>query len=72
MLPLGAIHYAPISGICAAPMKGMRGLDFPGPCLDPVDDFTYFAAVLSATFQVSDVAITGRHMHNRLQRSSTG
>ncbi len=37
------------------------GLDFPGPDLAPdYLDFTYFAVVLSMTFQVSDVTISSK------------
>ncbi|KAB7648940.1 DUF1345 domain-containing protein [Polymorphobacter fuscus] len=60
---LGAIHYAHLWYLRGPDGKDARGLDFPGPCLDPdYFDFAYFAAVLSMTFQVSDVAITSKHM----------
>lgn len=59
---LGAIHYAHLWYLRGPDGKDCGGLNFPGPG-DSTDDspdywdFAYFAAVLSMTFQVSDVTI---------------
>jgi uncharacterized membrane protein len=56
---LGTIHYAHLWYLRGPDGKDTRGLDFPGPDLAPdYWDFAYFTAVLSMTFQVSDVEIT--------------
>lgn len=59
---LFTLHYA--HHYYAADDDGDRaGLEFPGADLTPdYWDFAYFAFVLGMTFQVSDVAITGRQM----------
>ena len=56
---LGTIHYAHLWYLQGDNGKDARGLDFPGPDHNPdYLDFAYFAAVLSMTFQVSDVQVT--------------
>ena len=60
---LGAIHYAHCWYLPGPDGGDARGLDFPDAAIDPdfwpdYGDFAYFAAVLSMTFQVSDVEIS--------------
>ena len=54
-----ALHYAHLY-YTAKDGKDAGGLDFPGDDDPDYWDFVYFAVVLGATFQVSDVAITAR------------
>lgn len=62
---LGAIHYAHLWYLRSPEGKDAGGLNFPGPD-DGADlspdywDFSYFAVVLSMTFQVSDVEISSK------------
>ena len=62
---LGAMHYAHLWYLPGADGKDARGLDFPatdrGAETGPdYLDFAYFAAVISMTFQVSDVTIISK------------
>ena len=62
---LGAIHYAHLWYLPGADGDDARGLDFPGGDRGAKSgpdylDFAYFAAVLSMTFQVSDVTISSK------------
>jgi uncharacterized membrane protein len=58
-----ALHYAhEFYGEGADRRQG--GLDFPGDPKPDYWDFVYFAFVIGMTFQVSDVAVTGKRMRH--------